>query len=93
MESRNSNKRSDVLKTPVADAKVSDYNYIRKSLRSRIDAHIVYYGTVTGEKYEWSRAGAIASVDERDVPELLTKRLGAGSCCGTSNSNIIFELI
>lgn len=93
MESRNPNRHSNVIKPRVAPVENAEYNYVRKSIRSMIDARIVYDGAVTGEHYEWSRAGAVVSVDARDVPELLAKRLGSRSCCGTSDGNQIFELI
>lgn len=94
MESRNPSKRMDVIKKTVADNVTSDYNYYgRSNVRSLLDAHILYDGAITGEHYEWSRAGSVVSVDERDVPELLSKRLGSQGCCGTNDSNRVFELI
>lgn len=93
MESRNSNKYPDVVKKTVASKVTSDYNYVRKSIRSLIDARIIYDGAITGEHYEWSGAGAVVSVDERDVLELLAKRLGSQSCCGANDGNHVFELI
>lgn len=62
-----------------------------KRIQSLIDAHFFYTGQVSGKQYEWGRAGAIVEVDEHDVPELLSKRLGGKTCCGASDGNIIFQ--
>lgn len=62
-------------------------------IRSLIDAHLIYDGRESGQRYEWTRAGAIIEVDEQDVPELLAKRLGGQTCCGNRDGNKIFELI
>ena len=61
-------------------------------VESLIDAHLFYTGQVTGQLYEWVRAGSIVGVDEQDVPELLAKRLGAKLCCG-GNDNRIFQVV
>lgn len=60
-------------------------------IESLVDAHLVYNGLATGQRYEWLRAGAIVSVDEADVSDLLGKRLGGKTCCG-SQENKIFQL-
>lgn len=60
-------------------------------VQSLIDAHLYYTGQISGELYEWSMAGTVVEVDERDVPELLTKRLGKKVCCG-SGTNLVFQL-
>lgn len=62
-------------------------------IRSLIDAHLIYDGQVSGRHYEWTRAGAILEVDERDVPELIAKRLGGKTCCGSQDGNLIFEVV
>lgn len=61
-------------------------------IQSLIDAHLIYDGQVSGRHYEWGRAGAIVNVDESDVPDLLSKRLGTKSCCGQQDTNKIFQL-
>jgi len=38
-------------------------------------------GAVTKQRYVFNGAGSEVSVDERDVPEILSKRSGR-SCCG-----------
>lgn len=61
------------------------------NIQSLLDSHIYYTGQVSGQLYEWIKAGAIVEVDERDVPELLKRRLGAKTCCG-GGTNSIFQL-
>jgi len=62
-------------------------------IQSLIDAHLLYDGKVSKRHYEWTSAGAIVSVDENDVPELLSKRLGGNTCCGGNrDGNQIFQL-
>lgn len=93
MESRNSRKYPNVVeeKQPFAPVKTTEYNYVRRSIRSMVEARIRYVGAISGEQYEWPRAGSVVSVDERDVPELLAKRLGTQSCCGANDSNRVFD--
>lgn len=74
----------------VETAPDSTINTIIK-IQSLIDAHIYFTGRVSGKQYEWNKAGAIVEVDERDVPDLLTKRLGKKTCCG-GGTNQIFQL-
>jgi len=50
-------------------------------------------GSVTGEMYSFSGAGAILSVDERDVPTLLAKGVGGTSCCSGVPTSPYFELV
>ena len=64
-----------------------------RNVQSLIDAHLIYDGQVSGRHYEWSKAGAIVAVDEQDIPELLSKRLGGKQCCGDGDGNRIFELV
>lgn len=61
------------------------------NVQSLIDARITYSGRESGEQYVWEKAGAIVSVDERDVPELLAKRRGKKPCCGQEQAEI-FQL-
>jgi hypothetical protein len=60
-------------------------------VQSVTDAHLIYVGKVSGRQYEWSRAGDVVEVEEEDTPELLTKRIGTRSCCGTGNGNQVFQ--
>lgn len=66
------------------------YNYIK--VRSLIDSRLLYSGQVSGEQYTWAKAGSIIDVDERDVPELLAKRIGVRLCCGGGAGNKVFEI-
>lgn len=62
-------------------------------VESLIDSHLIYFGQVSGERYEWMMAGNVIGVDEQDVPELLSKRLGGKLCCGSGNDNRIFQIV
>ncbi|HEY6021430.1 MAG TPA: hypothetical protein VIY48_16445 [Candidatus Paceibacterota bacterium] len=64
--------------------------YVR--VQSLIDAHFKYTGRVSGKLYEWPKAGTIVAVQEEDVSDLLSKRLGAHSCCGGEDTNKIFQV-
>jgi len=48
-------------------------------------------GAVTGIIYQFNRAGSIVEVDRRDVENMLSKRRGTASCCG-SYSSPYFEI-
>lgn len=61
------------------------------NVQSLIDAHVTYSGRISGRQYVWERAGAIVEVDERDVPELLSKRRGKKPCCGQERTKL-FQL-
>ena len=61
------------------------------SVQSLIDAHLYYTGRESGIQYEWTKAGAIVIVDERDVPDLLARKLGKKTCCG-GGDNHVFQL-
>lgn len=65
-----------------------------KKIRSLIDSHLIYSGRESGQQYEWMSAGNVMDVDERDVPELLAKRIGERSCCGGQfqMGNKVFEI-
>lgn len=81
------------MKKDVVD-KIKPESIINKTKRiqSLIDAHLIYDGQSSGKRYEWTKAGAIADVDETDVPELLAKQLGGKSCCGRGGGAQIFQL-
>lgn len=81
-------------KPPVAEkSNPSTIKY--EPIRSRLgDAHLIYYGAVTGAKYEWEQGGQVVSVNSLDVPDLLSKFAGGDSCCGGGRvgGNQIFEI-
>lgn len=76
----------EVVETPVPDT------IKEQKVRSRIESRLSYTGKVSGRLYEWSGAGRETLVLVEDIPDLLTKRLGAKTCCG-NEENIIFELV
>lgn len=60
---------------------------------SKFPATLKLVGAVSGKQYEWKNAGARVVVDARDVPNLLTKRVGNSVCCGNTQSTTLFEVI
>lgn len=65
-----------------------------QKIQSLIEGKVLYTGRVSGKQYEWLQSGAVVMVDEEDVPELLSKRLGGNLCCGGSrDGNLIFEVV
>lgn len=97
MESANSMSKHSV---PNVDKKIERVEVTYKASESSdvavrliIDAKMLATGYVTGNSYEWDRAGAVVNVDERDVESLLEKRQGGRQCCGgTGRGNVVFEL-
>lgn len=92
-ESNTPPRSSSVKKTEVAPPVRQDKinKYVR--VQSLISAHFIYNGRVSGQRYEWPKSGDIVSVLEEDVSDLLSKRLGAKSCCGDNTvGNQIFQL-
>ena len=80
-------------KPAVADKPKASYNLGVKSIQSVFSAHLKYVGVASGKLYEWDKAGAIVAVDEADVDDLLSKRIGERGCCGgNENGNILFQL-
>lgn len=78
-----------VAKVAVETVVEQPYNYRR--IQALYDAHLVYEGEVSGRQYEWMGAGSVVEVDERDVPALVSKRIGVRSCCGESGlGNLVF---
>ena len=80
------------VKKEFAPPVIKDKINSRVRVQSLIDAHFKYTGAATREQYEWPKAGSIVSVAEEDVSDLLSKRLGGKSCCGSEDSNKIFQL-
>jgi hypothetical protein len=67
------------------------YNSIYVRLQSMVDARLLYDGRVSGEHYEWAKAGSVVAVDARDAPYLLEKRIKSQSCCSGSD-NAVFQI-
>lgn len=65
------------------------------AVRSIYPAHLKYRGAVSGQGYEWMKAGDIASVRQEDVQSLLDKRIGGTGCCGAyrPDGTRLFELV
>ena len=73
---------------------VADSTIKYRKIQSLIEGKVIYDGKATGRHYEWMQSGAVVMVDEEDVPELLSKRLGGNLCCGGSrDGNLIFEVV
>ena len=63
-------------------------------IESLIEAHLTYTGRESGKQYEWKKAGDSAKVLLEDVSELLEKRLGGNTCCGSDpTGNKIFQIV
>jgi hypothetical protein len=74
------------MKQTVVENKAKDIiKYVR--LQLQIDAKAQYTGRVSGESYEWQRAGSIVAVRADDVPALLDKKINSYSCCGGSTKD------
>ena len=81
-------------KPAVVEKEKPKYNLGTKQLQSLISAHLKYTGLVTSVKYEWSSAGAIVAVDEADVADLMSKRVGSSGCCGNNpDGNFVFQIV
>lgn len=67
----------------------------RTRMQSLFPANVVYIGRISGERYIFPVAGAILEVDSRDVPDMLTYRIGTTGCCGGGNAdgNTVFQII
>lgn len=64
------------------------------AIQSLFPAHLRYVGAVSGKVYEWPKAGDTVSVDSADVPDLLSKRVGAHGCCGNEQGgNVVFQVL
>jgi hypothetical protein len=63
-------------------------------IQSMFPATLKYTGHISGKQYVWDGAGRMVDVNEEDVPYLLSKRIGRGSCCGVRNEdgNVLFQL-
>lgn len=91
LPSKSTPKESDVQ--TVVEETTSEVTIKLIKVQSLVEAHLIYNGRETGQRYEWSKAGVIVEVNELDVPELLAKRLGGQTCCGSKGGNVIFEAV
>lgn len=65
------------------------------AVQSVYPSRLIYIGVVSGKEYEWKDAGSIVMVLAEDVPNLIEKRIGKGSCCGavSQDGNKVFEIV
>ena len=83
-----------LIQEPTVEQPVSNDTINQVLIESLVDANFAYPGRVSGKQYEWHGAGSKALVDELDVPDLISKRLGTSLCCGaTPNGNIISQIV
>jgi hypothetical protein len=69
-------------------------SYNNTLIQSLFPAHLKYQGAISGKLYEWPKAGDIVAVDEADVADLLSKRIGSQGCCGFNpQGNQVFALL
>lgn len=93
MEKSNQSNDSVRVKPTVATKSTATYNNTT-NIQSIFPAHLKYTGLISGKSYEWEQAGAIVAVNSEDVPDLLSKRIGATGCCGgNSDGNKVFQVI
>ena len=52
-------------------------------LRSQYPGNVIVEGKVSGNRYVFNGSNSTLEVDARDVPEMLEKRFGGNSCCGS----------
>ena len=65
----------------------------QKRVQSIFPARLIYVGQISGKQYIWDKAGDVVDVNIEDVDDLLSKKLGEGSCCGSSQKgNPLFTL-
>lgn len=88
--------RSSVSSRSSASVKPAVENTVEETTINIIAVYpsiLKYTGRVSGKSYRWDGAGDIQAVDERDVPDLLAKRIGHRGCCGAVNQegNKVFD--
>ena len=95
MEKRSVDERDSKRVEVVKDKKEPVKRFTPKTVRIILlrNKKVKTKGSVTGKTYEFSGAGAILSVDERDVSTLLAKGVGGTSCCSGVPTSPYFELI
>jgi len=78
-------------KPVVAKSQPQVYNY--KQVQSMIEARLIYFGNITGTRYEWPTAGTVISVRVEDIPNLLEQTVGKSDCCGGGKGNFSLQLV
>lgn len=74
----------------VEEEKVQSPSFV--PLRLKIDVRYIAQGSVTGDRYEWDRAGSVVSVHPDDAGALLAKQTARSCCSGTPQMHI-FEIV
>lgn len=70
----------------IAEEEVEEISQVEPSgvwLQSNYPDKLIVIGSITGTRYEFPKSGSQLLVDERDVPEMLLKKFGGNSCCGS----------
>lgn len=81
-------KKSMVVKSPTPT-----YNTITQ-VQSIFPARLKYTGVATGKLYVWEKAGDIVSVENADLMDLMSKKVGEKGCCGDNlNGNPVFQIV
>jgi hypothetical protein len=52
-------------------------------LRNQYPGNVIVIGSISGNRYVFNGGGSTSEVDARDAPEMLEKRFGGNSCCGS----------
>lgn len=87
-------KEPTTIKPVVEKISTSDTINSSVKLQSNLDANLHYTGQISGKSYTWEGAGAIQPVLAEDVPNLLEKKIGGGSCCsGSSTPANLFTIV
>jgi hypothetical protein len=61
------------------------------ALQSLYPAHLKYIG-LSGQEYQWEKAGDVVHVLEEDAPALLSKKHIHRGCCGVySEGNLLLQ--
>ena len=84
MEIGNSSKWVSIIEDHDEGNQVKQEPPVSVWLRSNYPDRLIVIGSVSGERYEFPRGDSVLQVDERDVPEMLTKYFGGNSCCGSN---------
>lgn len=72
------------------------YNIVEQSVQieCQYPATIAITGQATGKQYVWMGAGAVVEVDQADAEDVLKRKMGQRSCCGSAGQgNVIFRVV
>lgn len=63
-------------------------------VQSIFPAKLKYTGLKSGKLYVWENSGDVVSVDNMDLEDLLSKKVGEKGCCGDNlNGNPVFQVV